>query len=203
MDILDGAGIVMLGYALYKTIRHVYAIPWEIRKLTHQIKDSRTVIRLEAARKLCKIARAIYGKDLSIAPMLGTLQPAIPALIEALDDPSVGVRANARGALEAFIGEQKSIRRLDALQSKLEQVGLHQARKRPSDFGMQPAPIERAGVVMMLTERKAELAREKDGELLAGETIRPCSRESHSAYRMTHTPNLIPPTPYLAKRRCT
>lgn len=83
---------------------------------------------------------------------------------------------NAWDGLSGAINRQQSIETLDALQTDLEGS--------VSRYKNMRARVMAGNLLSDIAQRKATLTREKDGEMLAGETVRPAARK-HSMFHLT------------------
>jgi len=125
----------------------------EIEKL---LENEDAYVRKSAAGALRRAAKR--GEDITLA---------VPALINALGDKNKDVRENAAGALENFALNCNTIEKLDKIQQVIEE-----------SFNAEKMAEERikvavAQLVKKIAQKKAELSKEMDGEMLDVRIKRP------------------------------
>lgn len=108
------------------------------------------------------------------------VQPAIPLLVKALGNDYYGARLHARRTILRYTGVC-SFERLDAFEHALQKAYSEYRRKQSQTAGENYPDIpSMAGIMKNIADRKAKQVRERDGELLVGETIKRSAKGGRS-----------------------
>lgn len=171
------------GYAVYRGAfeARVWVPPWKIAGWLEDIRwPGPQIMRSEALQEIAALCRRKKTDATSAVEAL------LDYYMENLGWGVYGDREEILAILETTPVSFKSLEQLDRVQEKAERACMEWMAAQPQGPSKDKARVRHsfAGFVQTVAVRKAEVAKRKDGELLAGQTIKVPQRRDRQMYRM-------------------